>query len=246
MAIHQTCFGIVDLCKYLLQTSHKYVCIGQFTSDHIEKEFFRLRQGSGGTYFITVQQIMEKSDINRARLLASLNVDIDDPELSAGHKCEQCNYKMTEEQLEIFDTLETLEESMKKETKMALVHIAGYVTRRDPAPSEDELLDVTTFYYKKFGGYTSSLDRGNLNVPTDKAVQWCIFCTILFNSVKNSVCRSSLMKMFSLISEHYEFGMKEHHCRILSNILIKNFCRESTPKGTKETKLKVLKLSETA
>ena len=111
--------------------SHEYVCIGQFTSDHIEKEFSRLRQGSGGTYFITVQQIIEKFDINRARLLASLNIDIDDPELSAGHRCEQCNYKMTDEQLEIFYTLESLEKSLNKETKMALVHIAGYVTRKD-------------------------------------------------------------------------------------------------------------------
>ena len=49
---------------------------------------------------------------------------------------------------------------MKKETKMTLVHVAGYVTRKDPAPSEEELFDVTTFYYKEFGGYTSSLDRG--------------------------------------------------------------------------------------
>ena len=48
-------------------------------------------------------------------------------------------------------------------------YIAGYVTRHDAAPTEDDLLDVTTFYYKDFGGFTSSLDRGNLNVPTDKA-----------------------------------------------------------------------------
>ena len=142
-ALHQTCFGIVELCKDLLATSHDYVCIGQFTSDHIEKEFSRLRQGSDGTYFITVQQVIEKFDINRARLLASLEVDINGLEFSAGHKCTQCEYKMTDEQLEIYDTLETLENSMKKETKMALVHIAGYATRH-----EDDLLDVTTFYSK--------------------------------------------------------------------------------------------------
>ena len=198
-----------------MATSHDYVCIGQFTSDHIEKEFSRLRQGSGGTYFITVQQVIEKFDINRARLLASLDVELDDPEFSAGHKCSQCEYKLTDEQLEIFDTLETLENSMKEETKMALVHIAGYVTRRDPAPTEDDLLDVTTFYYKDFGGFTSSLDRGNLNVPTDKAVQWSIFCSILFNSVKDNICRNSLVKICFLISKHCQFGM--HEGRSLKN-----------------------------
>ena len=34
--------------------------LGIFTTDYLEKEFGKLRQGSGGTYFIIVQQIMEK------------------------------------------------------------------------------------------------------------------------------------------------------------------------------------------
>ena len=54
IAIHHTCNGIVDLTKHLLQTSHTYVCPGKFSSDFLEKEFGKLRQGSGGTYFITV------------------------------------------------------------------------------------------------------------------------------------------------------------------------------------------------
>ena len=48
-AIHQTCYGIVDLCRHLLATSHKYVLLGQFTTDHLEKEFGKLREGCGGT-----------------------------------------------------------------------------------------------------------------------------------------------------------------------------------------------------
>ena len=54
-AIHQTCHGIVELSRHLLETSHKYVLLGQFTSDHLEKQFSKLRQGSGGAYFLTVQ-----------------------------------------------------------------------------------------------------------------------------------------------------------------------------------------------
>ena len=51
-AIHQTFYGIVDLCRHLLTTSQqKYVLLGQFTSDVIEKEFSKLRQGSEGAYF---------------------------------------------------------------------------------------------------------------------------------------------------------------------------------------------------
>ena len=101
---------------------------------------------------------------------------------------------------------------------MTLVHIASYVTRKDQVLPEEELLDITTFYHQRFGGYIDQLDRGQLNIPTDCAVQWSCFSFIMFQTVKDSVCRGSLSKILSTISEHYKFGMKNHHSRILSNI----------------------------
>ena len=147
-AIFQTCHGIVDLCINLLSTSHQYVCIGKFTSDFIEKEFSKLRQGSGGCYFITVQQILEKLNINKTSLLLSLNTDIDNLGTNSGHHCSSCSYKLEEDGIETFDNLEKLEGSMTIDTKMALVHISWYVTRNDPVLLEDELLDTTTFYHQ--------------------------------------------------------------------------------------------------
>ena len=44
-SIHQTCYGLVGLCRHLLATSHHYVLFGHFTSDHLEKDFSKLRQG---------------------------------------------------------------------------------------------------------------------------------------------------------------------------------------------------------
>ena len=118
-AIFQTCHGIVDLCINLLSTSHQYVCIGKFTSDFIEKEFSKLRQGSGGCYFITVQQILEKLNINKTSLLLSLNTDIDNLGTNSGHHCSSCSYKREEDGIETFDNLEKLEGSMTIDTKMA-------------------------------------------------------------------------------------------------------------------------------
>ena len=51
--IHYICNGIVSLCRHLLTTSHKYVLVEQMI--HLRKEFSKLRQGSGCTYFINVQ-----------------------------------------------------------------------------------------------------------------------------------------------------------------------------------------------
>ena len=58
---------------------------------------------------------------------------------------------------------------------MALFHIAGYVTRKDDELSEDEMLNVTTFYARKYGSYTDRLDRGQSNIPNDRACQWTFF-----------------------------------------------------------------------
>ena len=62
-ALSHTCRGIVDLTKYLLSSTHSYAILSQFSIDLLEKTFVKLRQGSGGTYFITVQQVLQKVKI---------------------------------------------------------------------------------------------------------------------------------------------------------------------------------------
>ena len=57
-ALAHTCRGFVDLVTHLLSTTHDYVLLGIFTTDFLEKMFGKLRQGSGGSYFITVQQVI--------------------------------------------------------------------------------------------------------------------------------------------------------------------------------------------
>ena len=242
LAIHQTCNGLVELAKFLLSTSHQYVALGKFTTDKLEKAYSKLRQGSGGTYFITVQQILEKLNIQKANLLLELT-DMEDLPDDVGHSCDRCGYRMDEELAEVFDNLEELENSLTVDTKGSLVHIAGYATRKDTELSEEEMLRCTTFLATKFGSFTDEVDRGQLNIPHDRACQWTFFCIILFNAVKEKVCRKSMIIICNLVSEFFDFGMTPNHSRIISNTFIKNYCRESTPRCSKESKQKVLKLS---
>lgn len=74
VSIHHTCYGLVELYRYLLATSHQFICLGNFTTNFQEKEFCKLRQGSGGTYFISLQQGIE---IKQSSLLISLNKDLE-------------------------------------------------------------------------------------------------------------------------------------------------------------------------
>ena len=84
-AIHHTCKGIVSLCRHLLATSYKYVLLGQFLNDPLEKEFGKLCQGSGGNYFINVQQCIEKLHIKQMFLLLNQNVNVDEFNVNPGH-----------------------------------------------------------------------------------------------------------------------------------------------------------------
>ena len=130
-AIHHTCNGIISLCRSLLRVSHNYVLLRIFSTDSLEKEFGKLRQGSGGTCFITVQQIIEKVNISKASLLLSANVNVDSFNIKSGHSCFNCSFLLDENFAEIFDGLPELESSVPEDTKMVVVYTAGYITRND-------------------------------------------------------------------------------------------------------------------
>ena len=167
-AIHHTCNRIVSLCRYLLATNHKYVLLEQFSTDPLEKEFGKLPQESGGTNFINVQHCIEKLHIKQTSLLLNQNVNIDEFDVNPGHQCTSCDYKLCEEGSEIFDNLKNLEPALSNEIKMALVYIAGYITRNDYQSSECE----THFYYEKYRKYTNLTGCGKLKVPSDHNSQW--------------------------------------------------------------------------
>ena len=60
--VHHICIGIVSLCRHILATGHKYELYWEFTTDAL-KYFLKLHQGSSGTYFMNVQECIEKLHI---------------------------------------------------------------------------------------------------------------------------------------------------------------------------------------
>ena len=174
--MEHTCNGLVELCKFLLTSGFDYVMLGEFNTDYLENEFGKLRQCSGGAYFITVQNIIEKFHIEKTKLLLQLKIDVTEYNLEPGHGCSKCGYLLDESACEIFDTLPDLETSLSKDVKMSLFYIAGYVTRKDGPLSDEDLLNDTGFYYREYGDFVKKLDRGSLNIPLDNTVQWVFFC----------------------------------------------------------------------
>ena len=102
--------------------------LGKFTSDHIEKEFGKLRQGCGGCYFITAQQIMEKVAIYKTKLLLRLDPHSDVFKVrEAEHSCNKCGYEMPTEICLVIDDLPEFEKKLSTDIISSLVHIAGFV-----------------------------------------------------------------------------------------------------------------------
>ena len=155
-----------------------------------------------------------------------------------GHSCQLCLYEMDVEATDVLDILLELEDSIPMDVKMSLFHIAGYITRKD-----EELFDTSPLYAAKFGKYTSELDRGLLNIPTDRACQWVFLCYIMFCVIKEKVCRRSLVSIFLEISEQFKFAMKKSHGTALANILFKNLCLAESPRSSKESRSKIIKLA---
>jgi len=238
-AIWHTCNGMVGLTRHLLETTHQFVMLGVFTTDHLEKHFGKLRQGSGGTYFITIQQVMEKLAIHKAKiLLRDIKNDVFQQSSSSAHLCEKCNFRLNEDMCSVFDNLPELEFSLTDDVKMSLVYIAGYISRH-----EDEAHEGAYAYYDHYGGYLKEHNRGGLKVPRDCICQWVMFAYIMFHGVANFTCRNSLCKLLELIADFYDLGVSPSYFSILANILLKNYCNLYSPRSSKEPQQKLLKLS---
>ena len=159
----------------------------------VRKRICKFCQGPSGTYLINVPQCQ--------------NVNIDEFDVNPDHQCISCDYKLCQEDSEIFDNLKNLESSLSNEIKITLVYIAGYITSHDNQPSECE----THFYYEKYEKYTNLTNCGKLNVPSDHAWWWVfLFCFILFHTVKEKVCYKSLSNIFMLMSEFHFFNMEKN------------------------------------
>ena len=62
--------------KYLLAKSHSYVLLGKIAIDPLERAFCKLRQSGGSTYFVNNQQVLEKFNISKTKLMLRCNIDL--------------------------------------------------------------------------------------------------------------------------------------------------------------------------
>ena len=141
------CRGAVHLTRHLLASGNEYVMLEWFSTDPLERAFGKLRQGSGGTYFLSAQSVIEKIRIQQAKLSTQLKLDISNDSADDEHECKLCKRLLTDEDCEIFDNLEAVEESVGSDVVAAILYIAGYLQKQ-----AGQIRDNDTIYYDdKFG-----------------------------------------------------------------------------------------------
>ena len=142
-----------SLSKISIQLRATLVYIGNFTTDPLEKLFGKLRQGSGGTYFISIQQVLEKVTIDRTKLLLKFEKSSDVlANLGSDHSCPKCKFLPSEGICNIIDNLPALYNSLTVDIKMSLVYIAGYII------CEDENPDDNFYFYEVYGNFVKDIN----------------------------------------------------------------------------------------
>ena len=76
----------------------EYVLLGKLHSDRLENEFGIYRQGSGGNYFISIEQVLSSLSLQRLKLYHQL--DIEKSDIVVEHICCVSNLEDKDECIE--------------------------------------------------------------------------------------------------------------------------------------------------
>ncbi|GFO13683.1 transposable element p transposase [Plakobranchus ocellatus] len=164
-------------CQFLLTTNssakHDYICLGFFQQDDIEHHFKHFRRSAGCNYFITVREVFITHGLDRAKLLLSVDADIDN--IVDCHQCSLCDAPVNDAELLMLDdmTNSDINNKISLDEKMAVFYIAGYIAFKhkhlsgnvsDPSP--------------EIKAYFNAMNRKNLSQPSE-AVKTCWDCMTL-------------------------------------------------------------------
>ena len=119
-ALFITLSGIGELIPLLLNKGARYILPGEFQSDRLEGEFGIYRQQSGGSYYISLDQVLSSLDLQRLKLFKKLSI-----EPSSVHQKEECCEKpLDDNELECLDTCFEDSSELSDLEKSTLYYIA--------------------------------------------------------------------------------------------------------------------------
>lgn len=206
-ALLHTTETLVQLTEYLLNClNFKYVMLGSFQTDALERRFSQYRKMSGCNYNVSVQQLYESE--RKLKVLSLLKLSGNDLHIKDIIK----EINTTETDQEIIDSdgisLGNFEEILEESCSMqinsneeeTIVFIAGYVGRKvaDKCKCSDcskMLITQHKINFEMPKDYFSHLNRGGLKFPTDFSLKIGINAYKVFSVITSATYEAAFLSI---------------------------------------------------
>ena len=137
--LYITLHGLSSLVPVLLRKGTKYVILGQFQSDRIEKEFGIYRQLSGGNYQISVMEIINNLALQRLHLFRTLDME----KQRVHEKADCCEKSLDVGELGNIDLCFSNASNLDEHEGATLYYVAGYVAHKEEGLNRDDTDKIT-------------------------------------------------------------------------------------------------------
>ena len=137
-ALCVTLNGLVDLTETLLNLGFSYVLLDKIQSERIEGEFAICRQGSGGNFLISVEQVLSSFHFEKVKLFAMLEITSDVYDTT----CCKLEMDISVEDMELVDDCFSEASTLNLTEKSSLYFISGYVARKENIPTHNDTVHL--------------------------------------------------------------------------------------------------------
>lgn len=234
VALSTSISGYIEFSEYLLANGFRYVLLGRYSSDPIERLFGKWRQSAGGNFFISVREVYEAERIDWAKLVNRFQ-GREFITTTSSHSCSLC--------LSEPDKIDDIVQCNKNNHQLLATcgYIAGYLCKKFP------LLPTYTGEIENQSSLQliQLLNRGGLKYPGGSVINFVLNCNNLFEQLDpaKKSCRNFLIQCFELLDDIHDTKIcSERVFRTVANIFQNNFSHIETSQHI--DKRKIAKLSQ--
>ena len=185
-ALFLTLTGLVHMTKmFLIKFNFEYVLLGQFQSDPIEGAYGGFRQGSGGNYHISYEQILSSMTLQRLKLFDKLDLAYSNEHTLA--TC--CSSELDDKEIDLLDVVPSLADLEEVETS-TLYYICGYISMKTNIGLDAPEVAST------ISEFTAKVSRGALKHPPEELFDLGLRLYTYYKSVELKTCSNRLVKAF--------------------------------------------------
>ncbi len=203
LAVIHSCKTLVLIARYcLVKLQYKYVLLGKFQSDPIEKRFSWLRQLSGGNFYISVRQLIQnEKKIRTSSLIKFSHCSLTEiRSLDQENQAEKLSSKVATFCKLLLEGFSSFQAHFEPADAKAIFYVAGalvhsYLERCGCASCKGILVgssekltlseiegDISTDIRE----FVDHCNRGGLLYPSPGAFGICLKCWMVFSAIRES------------------------------------------------------------